>query len=79
MTEAEQQPMAGPEFYKARASMMRVQAQYADSDKARFVYLELAAYWDQMAQVMQNAVAMKQALIARDALNHVSAANDDRS
>ena len=71
------QPMAGADYYKARAAMMRAQAHLADSDKARFVYLELASYWDQMAQVMENAGAVKDALAAQTSLHAREAAENE--
>ena len=47
----------GPDFYRERAALMRQHAHYTRTEKTRFVYLELAAYWDQLADMIEkNAV-----------------------
>jgi len=47
-------PIEGsPEFYRQRASEMLNKAGEAVSEEARTAYLQLAAYWQQLAQQLE--------------------------
>ena len=48
--------------YRQRAALMRLQAEHTLSARGRFVYQELATYWDQMADMADNALRLRDAI-----------------
>ena len=52
--EDKQSAIAGsPDYYRERAAEMLKQAEDAVSEEARTTFLELAASWDRMAQLVE--------------------------